>query len=99
MKKNYDTLRNYLSIYFDNQLDEFGDTYPQIVETSVKLDAPTCLLIHDLDDLLLNYPDNRTLTQKLDQLMGCSEYAKRFPPTPLVFFTWLSAYLKELAQQ
>lgn len=99
MKRNYDTLRNYLSIYFDNQLDEFGETYPEIVETSVKLQVPVSLLVQDLDDLLLNYPDNKTLTQKLAQLMDYPEYAKRFPPTPIVFFTWLSSYLKELAQQ
>lgn len=100
MKTKFDNIRHFFNLFFCNEYGEFGDTYPEIVQSAVNiLGGVDEQLITEIDLFLQLYSDDESAMAALRNVMGDDDYWVAFPPTLTVFLSWLSSYLKELAQQ
>ncbi|GLR09202.1 hypothetical protein COO59_03270 [Mixta theicola] len=101
--ENYPSMREFFDIIWGpTSSDSFGFSYPEMVSTyinSVGRDEYLDYIIADIDKFLKEHPENASASVAFDALFSLPGFSLRFPPTLTVFLTWLSSYLKELAQQ
>ncbi|MCP1440088.1 hypothetical protein J3D56_003524 [Erwinia persicina] len=99
--KNFTPVSNFFVVFFGQDSDEYGDSYPEIVDAAFKIyleDGPHYLdnLIRNIDDFRRTYPDNETAAVALNELTrGSAGDTREYTPTLIGFLDWLSAYLKK----
>lgn len=95
--KNYENIRTYFSVFLGNDADAYGDSYPEIVDSSIEcfggIDEN---LINEIDLFLADFPTNELAASQLNKITenrigDCAEY----PPDLIAFLSWLSAYMKQ----
>lgn len=95
--KNYKNIRTYFSVFLGDDVDAYGDTYPEVVDSSITvIGAVDSHLIDEIDKFLAEYPTNKLAVPAMNLITenrvgDCAGY----PPTLIDFLTWLSDYLKQ----
>jgi len=94
---DYKNIRTYFSVFLGNDIDAYGETYPEVVDSSIDvIGAIDNDLIDEIDKFLAEYPTNELAGPAMNLITenrvgDCAG----FPPTLIDFLTWLSAYLKQ----
>ncbi len=103
--KNFTNISNFFIVFFGQDSDEYGENYPDIVDSAFKIyieDGENYLdnLIRNIDDFCQTYPDNESAAVALNKLTrylaGDTHY---YTPTLLDFLAWLSASLKQKREE
>ena len=103
--KNFTNISNFFIVFFGQDSDEYGENYPDIVDSAFKIyveggENYLDYLIHNIDDFRQTYPDNESAAVALNKLTrylaGDTHY---YPPTLLDFLAWLSASLKQKREE
>ncbi|BCQ36162.1 hypothetical protein ERHA55_39490 [Erwinia rhapontici] len=99
--KDFTDISNFFVVFFGQDSDEYGENYPEIVDSAFNdyaerggsyLDN----LISNIDDFRQTYPDNESAAVALNLLTkGSAGDTRYYTPTLLDFLAWLSAYLKQ----
>ena len=103
--KKFTSISNFFIIFFGQDSDEYGESYPEIVDSAFKIyveDGGNYLnnLITNIDDFRKNYPDNESAAVALNELTGGSAGNTRcYTPTLLDFLASLSATLKQKREE
>lgn len=99
--KNFTNISNFFVVFFGQDSDEYGESYPDIVDSAFKIyvaDGGNYLddLIRNIDDFRQTYTDNESAAIALNELTNSSAGDTRYyPPTLLDFLEWLSLTLKK----
>lgn len=94
---DYKNIRTYFSVFLGSDIDAYGETYPEVVDSSIDvIGAIDNDLIDEIDKFLAEYPTNELAGPAMNLITenrvgDCAG----FPPTLIDFLTWLSAYLKQ----
>ncbi|WP_455812277.1 hypothetical protein [Pseudomonas graminis] len=103
--EKFTTISTFFIVFFGQDSDEYGDSYPEIVDSAFKIyveDGGNYLnnLITNIDDFRQTYPDNESAAVVLNELTGGSAGNTRcYTPTLLDFLAWLSASLKQKREE
>lgn len=95
--ERYRSIKMFFLIFFGQDADHWGDSYPQIVDSAIEFqEGVDDVLISDIDRFLREYPTNEEASRALNEItMGSVGDTASFPPTLIDFLSWLSAYLKQ----
>jgi len=103
--EKFTTISTFFIVFFGQDSDEYGESYPEIVDSAFKdyIDGGENYLDHlirNMDDFCQTYPDNESAAVALNELTGGSAGDTRYyTPTLLDFLAWLSATLKQKREE
>ena len=99
--QKYKWISDFFIVFFGQDADEYGETYPEIVNTAFKSISRHGMqniddLIESIDLFRANHIDNESAALALNELTrGSAGDTHYYTPTLLEFLAWLSAYLKQ----
>ncbi|MBK4727970.1 hypothetical protein [Pantoea agglomerans] len=94
-------ISDFFVVFFGQDSDEYGNTYPEIVDTAFKTISRHGMqhiddLINGIDLFRETYTDNESAASALNTLThGLAGDTHYYTPTLLDFLAWLSATLKQ----
>ncbi|WP_455812279.1 hypothetical protein [Pseudomonas graminis] len=98
-------ISDFFVVFFGQDSDEYGDTYPEIVDTAFKTISKHGMqhiddLINSIDLFREYYIDNESAAKALNKLTrGLAGNTHYYTPTLLDFLAWLSASLKQKREE
>lgn len=99
IEDKYPIIRLYFIVFFGQDADEYGETYPEIVKNSGYIwGGYDNGLSREIDAFLAEFPDNDRAIPAMNDILGAMFDAAKFPPTLIEFLAWLSACIKELSR-